>query len=90
MHRRKWLEPTAKESADSYWRVDADPVVKKPGKYPWRTIDLTLADCSRRIFLGFGYAKEPGRQAMLRKLDRLQEALDLVRKALEEGALDRD
>lgn len=87
MHRRKWLETTSRGSADSYWRVDAERVPKKENGTPqWRNIDLTLADCNRRIYLSFAYTTENQRQYMIRKLDRLQEALDLVRKALEEGA----
>lgn len=84
IHRRMWLEPKSKEGVDSYWRVDADPVPKRRNQ--WRGVDLRIADCTRSVGLGFDYRTEKERQAMLKKLDRLQEGLNQVRKALEAGA----
>lgn len=76
---RTFLEPTG--HADSFVAVAIDA----PTHWDYRSVNMTIADCNRRIDLGFRLNDKGGRQIALKKVERLQHALDMVREAIEKA-----
>jgi hypothetical protein len=75
---RRFLEPVS-TSVDSYVKVSID------SDEEWPSAFLKIADCTRSVSLGFDFRTKRQRTRSLRKLSHLEQALALVRTALEEG-----
>jgi hypothetical protein len=71
---RQFLE----SEADSYVRVDADHDEWGATSY-YRHVDLKIADCTRSVTPSFGFDSKAEKTRRLKKLARLQAALDRVR-----------
>ena len=81
---RAFLEPT-QSGVDSFYSLWIDRAkCDEDDKWYHRSIDFKISDCYQALTLNFGYRKESDRKAMLRKLNRLQDAMDLIREALDE------
>ena len=56
---------------------------KKTGKRTWTWIDLKIADCNRTISIQFNFEDERQRKRALKKLDRMEAVLAVLRSYLE-------
>lgn len=73
---KSFLEPKASET-DSYAKVSIESY--SYGLY----IDLKIADCTRSVTLCFSGKTQAEKKKALRKLSKLQRALDIVKGELE-------
>lgn len=82
---RKWLNPASSSYARSHVVVQADVDQWKcsdgeTGRH--YNCDLSLADCYRKVTLDFSYRDRKERDAMVKKLGIIDQALDVVREHL--------
>lgn len=88
---RKWLNPTSSGNVRSYAVVETDVDQwecsdGETGRH--YNCDLSLADCYHRVTLDFSYRGRKERDAMAKKLDVIDQALDVVREHL--GRIDNE